>query len=359
MNKYIHPLKEWFGSLSAGKKAGFITAVAAAAALITAACFLPPTAFEKAVPAASVGEEPPVVSAADSVPSCSDVVSDSSVSFTDAAAPVTTTAVTTTTTAATTKATVSDGKHVNHEDVKNADYKSDYYIIVYTKNNTVRVLGKDEYGGYTKPVYNFLCSTAKSPKITPEGLYAINKRYDWRAMFGDVYAQYAVRFYGNYLFHSVPYLEESPDTLEMEEYEKLGTPASLGCVRLCVRDAKWIYDNCRNGTQVRVIAGKDGPSHGSTRSIPTLNYDELYRGWDPTDGNPANPYNKASSTTSETTTTTTTTIITMSTAETSVSSTTAAATATQTEASLTESTEASAPEETTTAASTSSDGPEN
>jgi len=180
----------------------------------------------------------------------------------------------------------------NHEDVKNPNYKSPYYIIVYTKNNTVRILEKDINGKYSIDAKLFLCSTAIKGKITPAGLYSIEKRYDWRAMFGNVYAQYAVRFYGNYLFHSVPYYTVAHNDLEMEEYEKLGQPASLGCVRLCVRDAKWIYDNCPNNTQVRVISGKNGPDHSETEPIPPLNYDSKYKGWDPTDPHKNNPYNK-------------------------------------------------------------------
>lgn len=180
----------------------------------------------------------------------------------------------------------------NHEDVKNPNYKAQYYIIVYTKNNTVRVLEKDINGKYSIDAKLFLCSTAIKGKVTPAGLYSIDKRYDWRAMFGNVYAQYAVRFYGNYLFHSVPYYSIAHNDLEMDEFEKLGQPASLGCVRLCVRDAKWIYDNCPNGTQVRVVSGKNGPDHSETEAIPALNYNSKYKGWDPTDPHKNNPYNK-------------------------------------------------------------------
>ena len=32
---------------------------------------------------------------------------------------------------------------------------------------------------------------------------------------------------------------------------KLGSPASHGCIRCCVADAKWVYENC-NGAQIRI-----------------------------------------------------------------------------------------------------------
>lgn len=178
----------------------------------------------------------------------------------------------------------------DHPDVLDANHKKDYYIIVYTDNCKVLVLGKDEYGRYNQVIKCFTCSVGKTGKETPTGVFKISKRYDWRAMFGNVFAQYVVKFNGNYLFHSVPYFSESPDDLEMEEYEKLGTPASLGCIRLCVRDAKWLYDNAINGVQVRILAGVECTEE--PEPIPSLNYEDKYKGWDPTDPHTKNPYNK-------------------------------------------------------------------
>ena len=69
-------------------------------------------------------------------------------------------------------------------------------------------------------------------------------------------------------------------------YNKLGTAASAGCVRLTVEDSKWIYDNCELGTPVEVVdeVGPYGPEP------EPLNWN--YSGWDPTDPDPNNPYNK-------------------------------------------------------------------
>lgn len=176
----------------------------------------------------------------------------------------------------------------NHADVYNPDYEKNYYIIVYQKNNRVLVLGKDDYGKYNQVIKCFTCSVGVDSK-TPNGLFTISNRYSWRLLFGNVYGQYAVRFYGNYLFHSVPYTKQSASTLQMAEYNKLGEPASKGCVRLCVRDAKWIYDNAVNGTQVRVLSGKNCTE--TPEPIPELNTASKYKGWDPTDPNTNNPYN--------------------------------------------------------------------
>lgn len=240
----------------------------------------------------------------------------------------TTTTEAETTTTKTSKTTISDDTS-NYKDVKNPNYKSKYYIIVYLKNQRVLVLGKDENGKYTENIKVFTCSSGKSGHATPTALTSITKRWRWRALFGNVYGQYTTKFNGNILFHSVPYTKESIDTLQMEEFNKLGKPASKGCIRLCVRDAKWIYDNAPNGTQVRVM---NASCEFAPAYVPSLKSGEKYAGWDPTDPNSKNPYKSSSndesdSTTQESTTTeavSTTTETTTTTAATTTAATTAA-----------------------------------
>lgn len=184
----------------------------------------------------------------------------------------------------------------DHKDVEKPDRKTDYYIIVYNQNCRVLVLGKDDFGKYNVVVKSFICSVGiGGDDSTPDGVFKISKRYDWRTLFGTepgtyVYGQYTVKFNGNILFHSVPYKRKNKESLKMEEFAKLGTPASQGCVRLCVRDAKWIYDNCVNDTQVRVLDGKDGPIE--YEAVPPVIDLPAYAGWDPTDPDKNSPYNK-------------------------------------------------------------------
>lgn len=103
-----------------------------------------------------------------------------------------------------------------------------------------------------RTVETFVCSSGKSGEETPKGVFTVSDRgksfYNAKLKEG---AYYWTRFYGAYLFHSVPF--DKNYRMEPEEAEKLGEPASHGCIRLPVDDAKWIYDNIPNGTKV-VIA---------------------------------------------------------------------------------------------------------
>lgn len=164
-----------------------------------------------------------------------------------------------------------------------------YYVTVNLTDNIVTVYEQDETGEYTVPIKAFLCSGGED---TPEGTFQTMVKYDWRYLFGDVWGQYATRITGHYLFHSVPYFEKDKSTLEYEEYNKLGTTASAGCIRLTVKDAKWIYENCPVGTTITMYRGEvEEPLQPAP--VQKLNVeDEERRGWDPTDPDPANPWRK-------------------------------------------------------------------
>ena len=166
--------------------------------------------------------------------------------------------------------------------------KKVYYFKVNLAANTVTVYDKDENGEYTEPIKAMICSTGKS---TPKsGTYKISYKYRWLALFGNVYGQYAVRIHGNILFHSVPYLNTYPNTLEYEEYDKLGTSASAGCVRLTVKDAKWIYDNAATGSYVEFYSNKNDPGPLGKPSAQKISNDKEKRDWDPTDPDTRNPW---------------------------------------------------------------------
>lgn len=166
--------------------------------------------------------------------------------------------------------------------------KYPYMVTVNATKNIVTVYEQDKAGKYTVPKKAFICSTGK---YTPAGTFRTSDKYTWRLLFGDVYGQYATRIHGHILFHSVPYFEQDKSTLEYEEYNKLGTQASAGCIRLTVEDAKWIYDNCPAGTTVKIYGDKQEPlKPKQPKKIDTT--DTLRRGWDPTDPAEENPWKK-------------------------------------------------------------------
>lgn len=147
----------------------------------------------------------------------------------------------------------------NSKNEASTNSTSPYYIKINYGANVVTVYTKNSEGEYTVPARTMVCSTGTG---TPRsGVYSLKSRWKWGRLFGNVYGYYCIQIVGNILFHSVPYLTQGdPSSLEYWEYDKLGTTASAGCIRLTVEDVKWIYNNVPSGTLVEFYSSSDpGP----------------------------------------------------------------------------------------------------
>ncbi|WP_449077395.1 L,D-transpeptidase family protein [Ruminococcus sp.] len=176
---------------------------------------------------------------------------------------------------------------VLNENLNNIYEKNPYFIKVNRSQNCVTVYTYDKNGEYTVPVRAMICSTGIDKATVLGDDFYIYYKQEWNPLFNDVYGHYVSGFYGDYLFHSVPYEDASADTLETEEFNKLGDEGSLGCVRMETADVKWIYDNCPENTPVTVY---DDDNPGPLGKPETIKITDHTCGWDPTDDDPQNPY---------------------------------------------------------------------
>lgn len=185
--------------------------------------------------------------------------------------------------------TIVANQKANNSNNTKKDSTPTYYIKVNYGAQVVNIYKKDDAGNYTVPVKAMICSTGTATPTS--GVYSIPARWEWLRLQGYVWGHYSTQIKGNILFHSVPYLEKgNPASLEYWEYDKLGTYASAGCVRLKVIDAKWIYDNCGKGTKVEFYSDSNPGPLGKPSSKKISSYSDDLRNWDPTDPNPNNPW---------------------------------------------------------------------
>ena len=156
--------------------------------------------------------------------------------------------------------------------------QSSYYITVNRRTCQVMVYAKSETGRYDIPVKTFACSVGLPATPTPTGTYNTLAQYRWHTLMGPSYGQYCTRIVGGVLFHSVAGNSMTVKNLNAANYNMRVLPASHGCVRLCVRDAKWIYDNCGLYTTVLISDTEATPfDRPATIKIPAG------QNWDPTD----------------------------------------------------------------------------
>lgn len=182
----------------------------------------------------------------------------------------------------------------NNESQNDEQEGKPYLIRVNTEAQCITIYKMDANGNFTIPIKAMICSTGVyTPPVSkyPETTYKITgKKYRWAYLQQNVCGQYATQIVGNILFHSVPYTSYgNPGSLEYWEYDKLGTNASLGCIRLQVEDAKWIYYNA--GTDTVVEFYKDSnPGPLGKPTISKISDNVRCRNYDPTDEASNNPW---------------------------------------------------------------------
>lgn len=119
-----------------------------------------------------------------------------------------------------------------------------YRIYVSLQDNMVMIYARDGSRGYTIPVKAMICSVGMAGHATRTGTYSLRPSGRWHVLRYNSNGQYATRYSGPYMFHSVTYDRLGNHySLQAKEYKQLGKAASHGCIRLQVEDAKWIYEH--------------------------------------------------------------------------------------------------------------------
>lgn len=163
-----------------------------------------------------------------------------------------------------------------------------YSITVNRRTNTVTVYTKDQDGQYTVPVRAMICSCGKGGEFTTiTGDFSIYFQEPWHPLYDNVYGMFVSGFKDDFLFHSIPYENTTHDSLETAEFNKLGEPASQGCVRMMVSDVYWIMRNCDLNTPVHVI---DADTKADPLGRPNAPKLPVGATWDPTDDTEGNPF---------------------------------------------------------------------
>lgn len=130
--------------------------------------------------------------------------------------------------------------------------------------------GLKEESSYTPLGSYSICTNGTSVKYTLKPMHEPDGSI--------VYARWASHIVGNVYFHAIAVSTQSHYALPSYRYNLLGSPASAGCIRMTVADAKWIYDYCSTGTPVKILKGnksKPGPlGKGSVIKVTGgINYD--------------------------------------------------------------------------------------
>lgn len=312
MAEYKHADRQQIDKMMKRRRLFFAVVAAVVIVAVLATVVTVTVTKKKAAAAGETSTKAPVTTEAPTESTTADTQTATTEPETTTEDPTTTAAATTTTTAAQANTTTAAPASASFSPSASVDsegkvtFKVDaayteshkYCIAVNKQANTVTVYGKDDKGKYTKPVIAFACSCGKPGHESPSGTYCCGTdRSDWKhewlyPMADNSYGRYTTQIESGIWFHSVCYTAQSKNSLEYEEYNKLGTNASLGCIRLCIRDAKWIYDNVSERYTAVYFYESSVPGPLGKPETIKIDVNSKNRGWDPTDPDPENPWNK-------------------------------------------------------------------
>jgi lipoprotein-anchoring transpeptidase ErfK/SrfK len=94
-----------------------------------------------------------------------------------------------------------------------------------------------------------VCDVGAPATPTITGQFALGAKMLY-FLTGECRCWYASQIYGDYLLHSVIYDGQSSPVRVVDG--TLGAAVSHGCVRMDIKDAKYIYDNVPSGTKIYI-----------------------------------------------------------------------------------------------------------
>lgn len=125
-----------------------------------------------------------------------------------------------------------------------------FMLVVGAKAEVVITIQKSTQTMYVETptdTYEWPISTGRKGYNTPSGEYRpyLLKRLHYSKKYDNAPMPWSIFFHEGYAIHATG------------EIERLGTPASHGCVRLELRNARWLYrlidENGKENTYIRVI----------------------------------------------------------------------------------------------------------
>ena len=135
-------------------------------------------------------------------------------------------------------------------------YKSGYTVEVDRVNGVMTIYAD---ANRTIPVKSIRVSVGNPGTPTPTGRYSLTSYSRWQPLMGPSWGQYGTHVdgagQGGIFVHSIACGAANSYNLPVSAYYRLGSPASHGCIRTCVADAKWVYYNC-SGSTIYIFDGK-------------------------------------------------------------------------------------------------------
>lgn len=173
------------------------------------------------------------------------------------------------------------------EEEETVQKQSDEYYLQINMTKNVMVVYRYDGDRKNKTAYKiFPCTLGENVK---KGKYKTEKSYSW--IKNDGWHRYNTLYTDSAWIQSAEYGDRYPDTLVKKSYDSVGKNKKVDkSIILYASDASWIYDNCKDKTELEIVKGSKKDQLPLQIAKKTDTY--KYCGWDPTDPDKNNPYLK-------------------------------------------------------------------
>lgn len=155
-----------------------------------------------------------------------------------------------------------------------------YYLYFEKGSFTLTIYEKDGNGEYTKVYKTY--RAAHGGNKTPAGTFTINRKERWHEFPDGGFVQYATRYHERLYLHSPLYGSENAGVMWPKYYDGelgIGNVSTGGCIRMVTEAARFIYEECPDGTVFEIVNGS--PKNTTSDEPPSRNG----KRFDPTDVN--------------------------------------------------------------------------
>ena len=155
-----------------------------------------------------------------------------------------------------------------------------YYLYVEKGSYTLTIYKADDRGEYTEVVATY--RIAHGGNKTPAGGFTLGERDRWHDFPDGGTVQYATRYHERLYVHSPLYARDNAAQLWPRYYDGdhgIGGSNTGGCLRMVTEAARFIYENCAEGTTLEIVNGS--PRGTTSDPVPDRNGLRI----DPTDVN--------------------------------------------------------------------------
>lgn len=154
-----------------------------------------------------------------------------------------------------------------------------YYLYVEKGSFTLTIYERASDGTYSKVYKTY--RIAHGGNKTPAGTFTLGgDRERWHEFPDGGFVQFATRYHKRLYIHSPLYGEENNGYMWPKYYDGelgIGKESTGGCLRMVTEAARFIYENCPEGTVMEIVNG--APRGTTSDEVPSRNGERF----DPTD----------------------------------------------------------------------------